>query len=426
MEQDNILILGGGRTGIALDNLMEERQIPHKWIADTRLIDTVDCIGAYNLILLSPGIPATEKVVRHARSLGINVISELEYSASLLTCPLGAVTGTNGKTTVVKMASDMLRAGGKDAFCVGNVGVPLASIVGQTGKNSVAVAEVSSFMLEFCKEFSPHVAAVTNITPDHLNRHGTMREYIQTKSRIFERAQHGDTVILNADDPLTAQLQPPVKPKMFSVKDRMAHAAMTEGKLVLNGIPFAETESVKVKGLHNRSNLLCAALIAESLGADRNAIERVAVSFSGVAHRMEYAGTDLRGVRYYNDSKATNIAGTLSAVSGMEEPFVLIVGGSPKGYDFDQLIMGIPQNCRKIIATGETASQIFDAAQRHFDGRVSVNVDFDQAVKEASECALRGDSVLLSPACASFDRFRDYKERGDRFMTLVKLMGAEL
>jgi len=344
------------------------------------------------LVVKSPGVPAESPLAAAARARGLPIWSEVELGYRLLHGnPLVGVTGTNGKTTTTELLGAIFRAAGRDVEVAGNVGRPLTDVAEATGPGATIVCELSSFQLEDVHELALDVAVLLNLEPDHLDRHGTFEAYRDAKLRIFERARVK------------------VVPRGFGI----------------DGIEFSATDPLPaeplIPGLHNRENAAAATAAARAAGVDDDAIARALQTFSGVPHRLELVG-ELDGVRYVNDSKATNTAAARRAVAAYDAPLRLILGGSLKGEDFTEFARDLPSNVRSIYLIGEAAEQLaaaLDAAGRAY-GR---DGDLARALAHARADAEPGDIVLLSPATASFDQFYDFEHRGDVFRELVARLG---
>ena len=348
--------------------------------ADVALLDGVE------LVVKSPGVPGEAPVVVSARECGVPVWSEVELGYRLVPNPILGVTGTNGKTTTAEWLGFIL-----DAPVAGNVGRALTELDGEAEAEQLIVCELSSFQLEDIVEFRPHVAVLLNLEPDHLDRHGSFEAYRDAKLRIFENQTADDTAVVPRGFPL----ERPAQRVEFSAADQLP----------------AEPG---LRGAHNRENAAAATAAARAVGADDEQIARGLREFAGVPHRLELVG-ERGGVRYVNDSKATNVAAALRALAAYEdEPVRLILGGSRKGEDFAPLAAALGPNIRSVYVIGETADEL----ARAIPDTIAAG-DLATAVDRASAAAQPGEVVLLSPAAASFDQFRDFEERGEEFKRLV-------
>ncbi|MGI9116108.1 MAG: UDP-N-acetylmuramoyl-L-alanine--D-glutamate ligase [Gaiellales bacterium] len=363
-------------------------------------------------LIKSPGVPNDHPVVQRAQELGIPVWSEVELGYRLL--PPGArvvgVTGTNGKTTTTELVGAMLHAAGLPYAVCGNVGTALCEVAPHLPVGAIAVCELSSFQLEHVVSFHCDAAGLTNITPDHLDRHSSMEEYERAKLRIFERQDEQDTAVLNDDDPRASDLR--------RLSGDAAIVRVTAADADAAG--FAEG---RLRGDHNRENVAVAAALARAVGASDEAIAAAVRGFAPVAHRLEDCGA-AAGVRFWNDSKATNVDATLKGLTAFpDEPVRLILGGSDKGADFDPLAQALAGRVTRAYLTGPAGTRMADPLAAHGVDAVACS-GFDDAVRRAAADAGAGDHILLAPACASFDEFADYVARGDRFRQLATELGA--
>ena len=380
---------------------------------------------ACDLLVVSPGIPATNRYIALAKASGAEVIGEVELACRLCAAPIAAVTGTNGKTTVTTMLGRILEESGLHAPVGGNIGKALVEVVEAEGDEAdFIVGEVSSFQLEWAPTIKPKVGVMTNVTPDHLDRHPDIDEYAALKARLFANQGEGDAKILNADDPVTARYMTPGPQSVlaFSRKGRVRRGAYVEnGDVILAGDYGATrvcgTDELFVPGLHNLENFLAACAAAHFLGADTEAMARVARSFKGLPHRMEVVG-EIGDVHWVNDSKGTNVGATAMSLESVAGDVILIAGGVDKGSDLAPLRDVVEKKVRRLILIGEAAERF----GRFFDGcaPIAYAESLDEAVRIASEEAREGDTVLLSPACSSFDQFRDYAHRGDAFRQMAQ------
>ena len=378
-----------------------------------------------DLLVVSPGIPATNRYIALARASGAEVIGEVELACRLCSAPIAAVTGTNGKTTVTTMLGRILEESGFHAPVGGNIGRALVEVVEAEGDAAdFIVGEVSSFQLEWAPTIKPKVGVMTNVTPDHLDRHPDMDEYADLKARLFANQGEGDAKILNADDPRTARYMTPGPQSVlaFSREGRVRRGAYVEdGDVFLadgaDASRVCGADELFVPGLHNLENFLAACAAAHFLGADAGAMARVARGFEGLPHRMEIVG-EAGGVRWVNDSKGTNVGATAMSLESVAGDVLLIAGGVDKGSDLSPMRVWVEKKVRRMILIGEAAERF----GRFFGGCAPVVFakTLDEAVRIAHEEARAGDTVLLSPACSSFDQFRDYAHRGDAFRQMVR------
>ncbi|HSK68726.1 MAG TPA: UDP-N-acetylmuramoyl-L-alanine--D-glutamate ligase [Candidatus Limnocylindria bacterium] len=390
--------------------------------------------AACDFVVISPGIPLASPVLDAARTLGIPIVGELALAASCARQDIAAVSGTNGKTTTVSLLGEMFRASGRDAYVAGNIGYPLSRAVLDAKSDADAlVAEVSSFQLETVGDFHPHAAALLNITPDHLDRHGTMEAYAAHKERLFVNMGPQDSAVLNLDDPLVAGMAPGIRAQVswFSLEaDVPRGAALRDGHLVLldggRMEPLCAAEELRIPGRHNIQNALAASAMAAVMGVPPPDIARTLREFRGVEHRIEFV-EEIGGVAFLNDSKGTNPDSTIKAVESLRAPAVLIAGGYDKQVPFDEMARVILRSglVRHVVTLGQTAAQIREALEKAGYTAVLRAETLGEAVRTAYELAREGEAVLFSPACASFDMFRDYEERGRVFKQLVRELKEE-
>lgn len=386
------------------------------------------------LVVISPGVPSRLGSLAAARGRGVRVIGELELASRFLNAPILAVTGTNGKSTTVTLTGRLLNESGQRAFVGGNLGTPLCDAAleacragGPAGRGGTPydyiVAEVSSFQLETIERFHPWVAAVLNITPDHLDRYASVDEYAEAKTRIFENQTARDFALLNLDDDRVQGLRNRARAKLlgFSRSRPVSEGACLEDDRLVVTIGNRRTEvcrrnELRIPGDHNVSNALAAATIGLLCGCPIDIIRRVFKTFPGLEHALEMV-RELRGVRFVNDSKGTNVDATVRAVESLDQPILLIAGGRDKGADFARLREPVRCRVKHLILIGEAAPRIRKAVEPF--GRITEAATLREAVDVAAHEAVSGDLVLLSPACASFDMFADYQDRGRQFKELV-------
>ena len=380
-----------------------------------------------DVLVLSPGIPIDHELPVFFRKKGKRIIGEAELGCLNLRSPLVAVTGTNGKTTTVTMIDEILRAAGMHSVACGNIGIPLTSCVEKLGWEDVAVMEVSSFQLETLTSICPHVAVVTNISEDHLERHYSMENYIFLKSKLLRNMRESEYAVLNYDDErvraFAEEARCPVR--WFSVRERVAGACLFEGGLYYENEKIMDADALSLKGEHNLKNALAAICAARLMGVDGAVIAKTLSSMRGVRHRLEKIA-ELGGVTFVNDSKATNVDATLRAIDCMREDTVLLLGGKDKGESYDPLFERI-RDSRVVLCVlyGENRFRLLNSAVRCNESRITLCADFGLAVRIAALSAKAGQCVLLSPACSSFDAFTDYEARGEKFEEIVKGLEVE-
>jgi UDP-N-acetylmuramoylalanine--D-glutamate ligase len=375
-----------------------------------------------DLIIPSPGVPADAPFLQAARAKGVTIWSEIELADRFLDGLLIGITGSNGKTTTTSLIEHILRSAGFPTILAGNIGTPLISCVERTNDQTITVAELSSFQLELIETFRPNISVFLNLTLDHLDRHHTPEAYGAAKARIFKNQTAADRAVLNADDPATTPYAP-VKPRVywFSRKQRVAEGAFVrENEILFRQNGEEETvlklEDIPLAGAHNVENVLAAVAAARLAGATSAAVATGVRSFAGVEHRLEFV-TEIAGVRYYNDSKATNVDATLKALEAFPGRILVILGGKDKGSDYTALQKPLREKAILGLLIGAAAEKI----EKQIAGSVALDRagTLDRAVEIAAHAARPGDIVLLAPACASFDQFQNYEHRGRVFKELV-------
>jgi UDP-N-acetylmuramoylalanine--D-glutamate ligase len=381
-----------------------------------------------DLIVPSPGVPADEPHLQAARAKGVTIWSEIELAYRFMKGRLTGITGSNGKTTTTSLVEHILKAAGMQTILAGNIGTPLIACVDAMTDTTCTVVELSSFQLELIDTFRPNIGVFLNLTPDHLDRHHTFEAYGAAKARIFENQVGDDAAILNADDPATTPYAPSL-PRVywFSRKQRVAQGTYVRGEEIVFRQNGAEEVLLKVEdtplvGAHNVENVLAAAAAARLAGAPASAIAKGVKSFAGVEHRLEFI-TEIAGVRYYNDSKATNVDATLKALDAFPGRILIILGGKDKGSDYTVLQKPLREKAILALLIGAAAEKI----ETEIGGSVAIERadTIERAVEIASHAAKRGDVVLLAPACASFDQFQNYEHRGRVFKNLVKQLATQ-
>ena len=389
--------------------------------------DQVALVEECDGVVLSPGVPLKAPVVTAALAKGLPLIGELELAATVLPGELYAISGTNGKTTTTTLLGEILKAAGKESHVAGNIGYPLSLVALEAGEEACTVAEVSSFQLETIQTFHPHVAALLNITEDHLNRHGTMQEYIRLKARLFENQLEQDYAVLNLEDEILRGIAPTLKSRVlyFSRLHQVEQGTFVrDGKIywTLDGIEeeICEADQILIPGPHNLENALAAAAMARAAGIDASFIRETLYTFRGVEHRIETVRT-LDGITYINDSKGTNVDSTIKAVESMKVPTVIILGGYDKHTDFSPLCRLIKANPLIVhgVIIGQTGPQIARQLREEGYEAITFAADMKDAVEKSRSLTAPGGNVLLSPACASFDMFQDYEQRGEIFKQIV-------
>jgi len=390
-------------------------------------------------IFLTPGIPKDLPEILRAKAAGVPITSEINLFFDRCRAPIIAITGSSGKTTTTTLIGAILEAAGLKVYVGGNIGRPLIELVDDIEPGAVVVLELSSFQLELLRK-SPQVAVVTNISPNHLDVHRTMEAYVDAKRNIYRHQRPQDVVVLNHDDRITAAmaLETPSRVVWFSRTREVENGAFIgDGRVILSRrvrgerslIDVCAVSDIRLRGEHNLENVLAACAVGHLLGATAGTMREVVTSFTGVAHRLELV-REAGGVRYYNDSIATSPARAIAGLRSFDEPVILIAGGYDKHLPFDEFAEVVVEKARAVFLIGETATKIRDAIERAAQERgagpaVKLCADLQEAVRSAKEAARPGDVVLLSPACASYDMFQDFEQRGERFRKVVHSLTEE-
>jgi UDP-N-acetylmuramoylalanine--D-glutamate ligase len=378
------------------------------------------------LALISPGVPMALEPLQKARAAGIRLVGELELASRYLKARLIAITGTNGKSTTITLIGELLRAAGFETFVGGNLGTPLAdaALASLQGRRwDFVVAEASSFQLETIETFHPWIGAILNITPDHLDRYPSLQAYAAAKARVFENQKPEDYAILNADDAGIAEFRPASlgRPVRFSRKGAVTAGVFVQDETIISNLrepaeDVVRTTDLQLRGGHNLENVMAASAVAILAGVPVKTVRRTLEDFRGLEHVMEVVRV-VRGVTYINDSKGTNVDATIKALESLPGPLILIAGGREKAAQYPGLAEAVRGKAKQVILIGEARvhlRQILkDAAP------VSETTSLADAVRQAASVAVAGDTVLLSPVCASFDMFEDYKDRGRQFKETV-------
>lgn len=447
-QSQKVLVAGTGLSGTAAARLvldrggevvlydgnasLKEEEIKAKFDKEAKVsvvlgeIKRSDLLGV-ELCIISPGIPLDSPFVAVVDDAKIPILGEIELAYQCSLGRLAAITGTNGKTTTTALTGEILKAKYEETFVVGNIGDPYTSRVLEMTEDSVTVAEVSSFQLETIMDFRPNVSAILNITPDHLNRHGTMGNYTRIKECITLNQTEDDSVVLNYDDPVLREFgqDPDLKPKVtwFSSREKLADGFCMSGDNIVYCQKGRETILVNVRdmkllGRHNYENVMAAAAIGFLMGVALADIGRVAENFNPVEHRIEFV-RERTGVRYYNDSKGTNPDAAIQALRAMPGPTLLIAGGYDKNSEYDDWVSEFEGKVRYLVLIGQTRDKIAECAKKHGFTEIMYAEDMQEAVQVCAVYADIGDYVLLSPACASWGMFKDYEERGRVFKECV-------
>ncbi len=450
LKNKNVLIAGVGLSGIGAANLLHKVganitlydgnaallkddilvKLPKDCKAKVILGELIDEeIEKTDVFVISPGIPTDLEFVKRIKAKNIPVWGEIELANQYAKGKIIAITGTNGKTTTTVLTGEIMKKHFESTFVVGNIGMPFTDVVFETKNESLIVAELSSFQLETIVDFKPSVSAVLNISPDHLNRHKTMESYIEAKLMITYNQDENDVCVLNYDDEETRKLSDKINTKKlwFSrCKELDDGVFVSDNSIVckINGDTkhVCKIEELKLLGNHNIENVLAAVGMSVSVGVSIETIKEAITSFMGVEHRIEYVCTK-NDVIYYNDSKGTNPNASIKAVEAMVRPTILIGGGYNKDSEYDEWINSFDNKVKKLILIGETKDKIEESANRNGFFDIIKTDTLEEAVKKAFEISVGGDAVLLSPACASWDMFKNYEERGNKFKEYVYNLG---
>lgn len=380
------------------------------------------------LVVKNPGIPYTADPIRQALEYRIPIVTEIEIAYRFAKAPIIGITGSNGKTTTTTLTGEILKTAGLHPVVAGNIGTALSEIIENVEADQWLVAELSSFQLMGTETFRPRIGALLNLYQAHLDYHGTMEEYVLAKSRLFANQTEEDVAVLNADQPAVMELAETLQARIvpFSATRRLEEGVYVNDENIwirTNGqdVRVCTLQEIPLKGAHNLENVLAATAICHMAGAAPESIREGIVKFKGVEHRTEFVA-EINGISYYNDSKATNPEATIRAVTSFTNPVVLIAGGLDRGIDFMELLPVFQKHVKAIVTLGQSADKLLTVAEKAgVSTRVKVH-SIEEAVRQASAAAEPGDSVLLSPACASWDMFSSFEERGRIFKKAVHTM----
>ncbi|MBW1696001.1 MAG: UDP-N-acetylmuramoyl-L-alanine--D-glutamate ligase [Deltaproteobacteria bacterium] len=444
LEKKNILIVGLGVTGLAMARFLTTKGA-FVTVTDTATerelasaIPSVKAMGvrmelgghrketftSADMIILSPGVPHRLEPLRLAKEKGVPVWGEIEMAFRFIEEPIIAVTGTNGKTTTTVLLAEMLKASGMTVFVGGNIGTPLIKYVRKGKRAQMVVAEVSSFQLDTIETFRPKIGVLLNITEDHLDRYENFDAYANSKARLFENQQSEDLAILNGSDATVMNISRSICSKKWlfnAPSETCTGATIEENRIVLHigsgRRQYIDLSQVRLKSSHYAENAAAAGLAALAAGGNLRGISSAIKQFRGLPHRIEYVTTK-HGVRFFNDSKATNIDAVQKALISFKQPVILIMGGRNKGGNFETLRAAVRSRVKKLVLMGEAASDIHKVLGRAAPAEIVSTML--QAVYCAKEAASPGDVVLLSPGCTSFDLYRNYEHRGDHFRSITQ------
>ncbi|MFW5651425.1 MAG: UDP-N-acetylmuramoyl-L-alanine--D-glutamate ligase [Acetivibrio ethanolgignens] len=442
-----VLVVGSGISGIAAVKLLSTEgseiilQDGNESLTKQEVLDKLprslevtviigelpkEIISTIDLVVLSPGVPTDLPYILEMKKAGIPIWGEIELAYQFTKGKMAAITGTNGKTTTTALVGEIMKSYYVSVYVVGNIGIPYTEMVLNTKGSSITVAEMSSFQLETVHEFKPEVSAILNITPDHLNRHHTMENYIAAKKRIAKNQDITDTCVLNYEDEVLREMAKTLRPKVFFFSSKRE---LSEGIFLDNDGDFIYREDgkeekicnihdLKLLGTHNYENVMAAIAISAHIGVPMEAIRKAVMAFTAVEHRIEYV-TEKNGVTYYNDSKGTNPDAAIKGIQAMVRPTFLIGGGYDKGSDYKEWIRSFDGKVKYLLLLGQTKEKIAAQAKECGFDRIIMVEDLKEAVKLCYMNAEPGDAVLLSPACASWGMFKNYEERGRKFKEYV-------
>jgi UDP-N-acetylmuramoylalanine--D-glutamate ligase len=447
IARKNVLIVGLGKSGIAaaqamlhLNARVSIQDSKKREEIDTGLLsmfedqgvkfylgETPEDMTQFEMLILSPGVSPELPFIQAAMDAGVEVTGELEIAYRIGKGRYVAITGTNGKTTTTTLTGEIFKRAGRSTYVVGNIGNAVIAASEKSTEDDWMVTEASSFQLETTRYFKPVVSAILNISPDHMNRHHTMGAYIAAKSKIFANQTENDYFISNMDDPICRKLMEQSRAKVvpFSSTQQLEFGAFVQnGRLVLKKedgtiVDFLGADEMKIIGDHNIQNALAAAAISYCAGIDEKTIGDAIRAFGGVEHRLEYCG-NIQGVDYYNDSKGTNTDAAEIAIKAVGKNIILIAGGDAKGQNFDEFVQYFKGRVKHVLLLGRDAHFIRESAEKIGFNAFTECKDMDDCVKKGFEMAQPGDTVLLSPACASWDMYDNYEQRGEHFKDCVR------
>lgn len=447
IENKKVLVVGMGKSGIAatqamlklgakvfvqdskpaseiepqLVNFLKSRKV------ECYFAEKPSCIDAIDMIILSPGVSPELNFIQEAIGKGVEVVGELEIAYRVGKGNYVAITGTNGKTTTTTLVGEIFRNAKRETYVVGNIGVAVISMALKAKDDSWLITETSSFQLETTKHFKPKISAMLNLTPDHLNRHHTMEKYGDAKAKVFQNQDENGYYIANYDDPTSFELSKSCKKARivpFSRKVKLSYGAFLDNDniVIINDlgelVSICKVDELKIPGTHNLENALAAAAISYFAGIKPAIIAQTLRNFYGVEHRLEYCGK-IDGVKFVNDSKGTNPDASIKAIEAMKENVILIAGGYDKGSDFTEFINSFEGRVKHMVLLGKTAIKLKEQAESLGFNNITIAQNMEQCVSEAFKIAVPEDTVLLSPACASWDMYNCFEQRGEHFKNCV-------
>ena len=441
-----VLVVGMGKSGLAVTQALLKigasvtvQDIKKKEDVDSQLIQFLENVGVkcyfgikpdpkdhFDMVVLSPGVPTYLDFIADAKDSGAEIIGELEIAYRVGSGTYIAITGTNGKTTTTALVGEIFRHAKRKTFVVGNIGVAVISRSLISTKDTWLVTEVSSFQLETTKHFKPFISAILNISEDHMDRHETMENYIRAKGEVFKNQEASDYTVINADDEacLVLSYSAPCKVVYFSRSRELDFGCFVRNNQIIikeesgKETQVCNTKDLLIPGNHNIENALAATAISYFSGVEPETISQVLKSFNGVPHRLEFV-EEIDGRRFINDSKGTNPNSTIKAIEAMPSGIILIAGGYDKGGTFDSLIDSFDGKVKALVLMGKTGPLIKEAAEAKGFNEITMAKDMDESVRLAYGMASPGDTILLSPACASWDMYTNFEQRGEHFKTLV-------
>lgn len=402
------------------DILQEISHIKFDSYFNTDIID----ISSYDFVIKSPGIPPNAKLIQKAIENNVKVITDIELAYRISpTENLIAITGTNGKTTTTTLVGEIFKNNNKNTYLAGNIGIGILENIILAKPEDVFVIETSSFQLEDTKEFKPKVSLILNITPDHINWHGSYENYIDSKLKIFKNQDYNDYLVLNYDDKILHSIKAETNIIWFSTTNVLESGIFVDGENIVikygnYNLEFMNYKKLLIKGMHNLENVLGSIGISIAMGLNLDLVKEAILDFKGVEHRLEFV-CSFNKLNFYNDSKGTNPESTIKAIESFYEPIILIAGGYNKESKFDKLILSFNNKVKALILLGETKEQLKLTANNHNYNAVYTVETMEQAVKLAYELSGEGDNILLSPACASWDMYNNFEERGIHFKSIV-------
>jgi len=426
-KQGAFVVLYDANTKFTKYDFVNEFETEHNFMLVTGDFP-VDMIKSIDLLVLSPGIPTDLPVVEQVRAEGVPIWGEIELAYRFFKGKVIGITGTNGKTTTTSLVGDIMKTYYDEVYVVGNIGNPYTDIAMEASEKSVTVIELSSFQLETIQEFKPDVSAILNITPDHLNRHHTMENYIQMKENVATNQTPSEICVLNYEDEVLRKMAERLHTSVmfFSSARELENGLYLDGEDIIYSVDddkylVCNVNELKIFGKHSYENVMAGVAIAIAMGVPMELIKKAITSFVAVEHRIEFVET-INGVTYYNDSKGTNPDASIKAVQSMKGPTIVIGGGYDKHNEFDEWIDSFDGKVKYLVLLGQTRDKIAETARRHGFHNIIMVEDLKEAVRISAQKAQSGDAVLLSPACASWGMFENYEQRGRLFKEYVREM----